>query len=62
MSKERYTINLSLQDYVKLTGVYLANVRDELANFGDEENEHKVKEAIKLIDNNLVIVKEVSNG
>ena len=55
----RYIINLSPKDYVALTGIHLANVRDELANCGDEINMEKLNKAIRIIDNNLV-VKEVS--
>tara|TARA_R100001163_G_C5050104_1_gene186994 strand:+ start:433 stop:612 length:180 start_codon:yes stop_codon:yes gene_type:complete len=56
-----YTINLSPQDYVELTGIYLANVRDDLADCGDQENNELIRKAINLINTNLVI-KEVHNG
>tara|TARA_R100001163_G_scaffold47116_1_gene35403 strand:- start:541 stop:738 length:198 start_codon:yes stop_codon:yes gene_type:complete len=57
----RYIINLSLKDYVALTGIYLANVRDDLADCGDEENKQAIEDAIDIIDKNLV-VKEVQNA
>ena len=57
----RYIINLSSNDYVTLTGIHLANVRDELADCGDERNKKILDEAIKIIDNNLV-VKEVQDA
>tara|TARA_R100001163_G_scaffold13500_1_gene12504 strand:- start:391 stop:585 length:195 start_codon:yes stop_codon:yes gene_type:complete len=59
--EERYIINLSLKDYVALTGIHLANVRDDLFNCGDEENREQIENAINIIENNLVI-KEVQNG
>ena len=57
--EKRYIIHLSPKDYVALTGIHLANVRDELADCGDETNREKLNKAIRIIDNNLV-VKEVS--
>ena len=57
----RYIINLSLKDYVALTGIHLANVRDDLADCGDEENKQAIEDAIDIIDINLV-VKEVHNA
>jgi len=65
MSKQkietRYIINLSLKDYIALTGIHLANVRDDLADCGDEENKEQIEKAINIIDNNLVI-KEVQDA
>jgi hypothetical protein len=57
--EKRYIIHLSPKDYVALTGIHLANVRDELADCGDETNKEELNKAIRIIDNNLV-VKEVS--
>ena len=59
--EKRYIIHLSPKDYVALTGIHLANVRDELADCGDEINREKLNKAIRIIENNLV-VKEVSNA
>ena len=59
--EKRYIINLSPRDYVALTGIHLANVRDELADCGDEINREELNKAIRIIENNLV-VKEVSNA
>ena len=59
--EKRYIIHLSPKDYVALTGIHLANVRDELADCGDEENKEQIDKAINIIDNNLVI-KEVQDA
>ena len=59
--EKRYIIHLSPRDYVALTGIHLANVRDELADCGDEINREELNKAIRIINNNLV-VREVSNG
>ena len=39
----------------------MKNVRDDLADCGDEENKQAIEDAIDIIDNNLV-VKEVQNA
>tara|TARA_R100001163_G_scaffold33968_1_gene26288 strand:- start:24433 stop:24630 length:198 start_codon:yes stop_codon:yes gene_type:complete len=57
----RYIINLSSNDYVTLKGFYLGNIRDDFVNCGDERNKKILDEAIKIIDNNLV-VKEVQDA
>ena len=54
-TKCKYVINLTPSEYVALKGIYLANVRDELEDRGDEENKQAIENAIDIINKNLTI-------
>ena len=55
--EKKYIISLSSNDYIELIGYCLANVRDDLADCGLEENKRSVDRAINIIDKNLEIKK-----